>query len=1072
MSISQIILIAHLLWLGTIFSFAAAPNVRLAEASANPNLAFSATVSAESQYNDQYTPAGAVDGIIPAALSQNDVGRAWCVRGEKAQGRSEFVFVWEKPVTVSTIVYYGRTGAGQIQECFKDYEVLLNESEKPVARGSFEMRHGPQLIEFPSAEVQKIRIRFLNGWQGGLNHGASEIAVFTRRPNENDLKIAVTPEKASQAPENMLDDFREAGLPDEIIFTLRKPSFDGHWYANLGYYADNACRNPFPKGSGGGLYAFNTVTKKVRTILEDHNGNFRDPQVHYDGKRILFSWLPAGKNHYSLFVINSDGSGLRQLTGIGEDKPLALPEDVTPSPSDEFRMSAAPLGNSRDFAPPGWDDYEPTWLPDDSIIFCSTRAKCYVGCWLTHVGTLYKCDANGKNIRKLSCNVEQDNTPWVLSNGQIIYMRWEYVDRSQVHYHHLWTMAPDGTRQMVFYGNQRPGGVMLGPKPVPGSDKIVCTFSPGHGRREHYGYVTLIDPRKGPDDISSAKNISRDLKHSDPWAFDEEHFMTASQNDLLLLDGKGRTLTLWKMPEDLAKQGFWINEPRPLAPHDREPILADQTDRSSPDGMLALLNVYHGRQMSSVKPGSIKELLVYETLPKPIHYTGGTEMMSIFGTFMLERLIGSVPVNADGSAYFRVPANRPIFFLAMDDKGHCVKRMHSFTSVMPGENTTCIGCHEERTESPRSDERNRLLNLMKTAPAEIRPISDVPDVFCFTRDIQPILDKYCLECHNPDREEGGFNISGHWSPIYTIGYAQMSWRNLFGDNRNRAESNFPPYQIGTGSSRLVQLIEQKHAGINMPEKDQKIIRHWIDAGANFAGTYAAEASGAVGYYMSNLPVRNEAQWPETKAMQETVIRRCDICHTPLDPKKEFGTYSIYMDNYNPRNPKEAKDMFLPHDLSQCNGRFSRLEIFDLSYPELSKAVRAPLAQEAGGLGICQKKSGKPVFTDKNDPDYKTILAAIQRGRKYILEEDNRFSMLTPDINNGKDCPQKFVPRWSYLREMIRYGVLPVDTDPNASMILTNSTDDIGNVLLLTQPKLAIRRQLKRNESTTEAGIHS
>ena len=179
-------------------------------------------------------------------------------------------------------------------------------------------------------------------------------------------------------------------------------------------------------------------------------------------------------------------------------------------------------------------------------------------------------------------------------------------------------------------------------------------------------------------------------------------------------------------------------------------------------------------------------------------------------------------------------------------------------------------------------------------------------------------------------------------------------------------------------------------------------------------------------------MRNEKDWPETKAMQEAITRRCDVCHTPCDPSKEFGTYTIYQDNYNPRNPRDAEDSFIPHDLSQANGRFSRFEIFDLSYPEQSKVLRAPLSREAGGLGVCESKSGKSVFTSKDDADYKTILAALERGRRYIIEEDNRPEMLTPSPNNGENCPQRYVPRWPYLREMIRYGLLPVDTDPTAS----------------------------------------
>ncbi len=999
----------------------------------NPNLAFEAEVVADSVYGAGYEEYGAIDGVIPPALKGGDIGKVWCARGEACKGRASFTLTWEEPREVSTVVYYGRTGSAMLGECFRDYEIYLDDDETPICKGVFKAVHGSQFVEFAPRQVSSLRIQFLSGYPDGLNWGASEIAVFAKRPTEAELNERVTPELAAVASGLTVEAFQEAGLSDEVVFALRKPATDPHWYANFGYYADNSCRYPFPLGSGGGIYAYNVVTKTVRTIIEDPKGCFRDPQVHYDGKRIVFSYLPAGKYHYSLYVINSDGTGLKRLTGVGEDEPLKLPEGVVPSTSNEFRTSAAPLGNARDFAPPGWDDYEPTWLPDDSIIFCSTRAKRYVGCWLTHVGTLHKLYPDG-TIRELSCNVEQDNTPWVLENGQIVYMRWEYVDRSQVDYHHLWTMGQDGTRQMVLYGNLHPSTSMLGPKPIPDAEggKIVCTFSPWHGYPEHYGYVTVVDPRQGPDAQEAAKRISRSRNFSDPWAFSEERFMAASYDRLVLMDERGRELTLYQLPKEQKDAGFWIGEPRPLAPRDREPILSDSTDPSDDKGTIALANVYHGRKMGSVKPGSIKKLLIYETLPKPIHYSGGTDQMSIFGTFTLERLLGTVPVAQDGSAYFRVPANRPIFFVALDENERAVKRMHSFTSVLPGEKLSCVGCHEERTETAGADEKNRLLRLMESAPVEIEPIKDVPEVFSFTRDIQPILDKYCLECHNPDREEGGFNISGHWTPLYTIGYAQMTWRRLFGDNRNRAQSNFEPYEIGTGSSRLVKLIEEKHAGVEMSEAEQRVVRLWIDAGANYTGTYAGEASGGVGYYMENTPVRNEKNWPETKAMQEAITRRCDVCHTPLDPSKNFGTYDIYWDNYNPRNPREAKDSFVPHDLAQANGKFSRLEIFDLSYPEQSKILRAPLSKESGGLGVCQEKSGKEVFKNVDDPDYQAILSGIERGRRYILEEDNRPEMLTPSPNNGKDCPKKYVPRWAYLREMIRYGLLPIDADPNAS----------------------------------------
>jgi hypothetical protein len=559
--------------------------------------------------------------------------------------------------------------------------------------------------------------------------------------------------------------------------------------------------------------------------------------------------------------------------------------------------------------------------------------------------------------------------------------------------------------------------------------------------REHYGKIALIDPRLGPDDPRGVEYISKGNVHCDPWAFSENHFLAANKTAIELINHQGETEVLYRLPEELARGGYWIGEPRPVMKRQRQPMIADRTDPSADHGTLALVNVYKGRKMRKVKPGTIKNLLIYEVLPKPINYSGAMSEMSAGGTFSVERLHGSVPVSQEGSAYFKLPPLRSFLFLAMDDKGHCVKRMHSFTSVMPGETTTCIGCHERRTEAPGTNDFDKLFRLMRTPPMVPEPVADVPAIFDFPRDIQPILDRHCLACHNHDREEGGFNISGHWGPLYPIGYIQMSWRQLFGDNRiilpyaQHSKSNFEPYEIGTGSSRLLKLIEEGHADVDMPAREQKIIRHWLDAGANHAGTYAVNSHGTIGYYENGFNVRNDKDWPETRALVEVMNRRCDRCHAPTEKEKHIGTYKLPAHFYIRYYPPDEfqKNRYLAHTMSEDGGRFNRHLIYNLSYPDLSKAARAPLARTAGGLGVCQAGSGESVFADRTDPDYQAIVAAVARGREHILEENNRFCMINPSLNNGANCPVQFIPRRDYVREMIRYGVLPVKHDFGASV---------------------------------------
>ena len=211
------------------------------------------------------------------------------------------------------------------------------------------------------------------------------------------------------------------------------------------------------------------------------------------------------------------------------------------------------------------------------------------------IGPYFRDALAQDGIEFIEANVEHDNTPWVLSGGQVAYMRWEYVDRFHMGYHHLWSMNPDGTRQMVLYGNQINHGTILAPKPVSNSRKLVVTWSPGHGRREHYGKIALIDPRLGPDDPQGVQYISKGDIHCDPWAFSENHFLVANKATMELLNGRGETEVLYRLPEDLAKQGYWIGEPRPVMTRPREPVIADQVDPAADHGTLALANIYKGR---------------------------------------------------------------------------------------------------------------------------------------------------------------------------------------------------------------------------------------------------------------------------------------------------------------------------------------------------------------------------------------------------------------------------------------------------------------------------------------------
>ncbi|MHC4586076.1 MAG: HzsA-related protein [Planctomycetota bacterium] len=764
---------------------------------------------------------------------------------------------------------------------------------------------------------------------------------------------------------------------DEIIFACRQLNYDGHWYANFGYYADNAERKAYR--AMGRLCKLNIRTGQLTVLLDDPEGTVRDPQVHYDNKKIVFSYRKAGSENFNLYEINTDGRNLKQLT-FGQ-----------------------------------YNDIEPTYLPDGTIVFCSNRCNRWVNCWLTQVAVLYRCDADGNNIRPISSNSEHENTPWPLPDGRVLYQRWEYVDRSQVHYHHLWTTNPDGTGQMVFYGNMHPGIVMIDAKPIPNTENVLAVFSPGHGRKEHDGQITIVTPKAGPDEIASAKFISKTKDYRDPYPLSENCFLVAKGTRLLLMNDKGQTQEIYRLPKELVKAGVQCHEPRPLLTRARERIIPSRRDPKQATGRLVLTDVYNGRTMKDVERGDIKKLLVLETLPMPIHYTGGMEPLSYGGTFTLERILGTVPVNEDGSAYMELPALRSLFFVALDENNNSVKRMQSFLTVMPGETTSCVGCHEQRTRTPIIKGGNTLQALSRP-PDQITPIAGIPDVFDFPRDIQPILDKHCVSCHGYDPKgndgprAGGVILSGDRGPFYSHSYYTLTLLRQFVDGRNQPKSNLVPRSIGSSASPLIKKFNGSHYNVKATEHELNMIRYWIESGAPYPGTYAALGCGMIGGYAENKQDQSDHRWPSTIAAADAIRRRCVQCHD-----KSLPLPLALSDNRN-IPPWDARPGYVLRHL-----------VYNLTRPEKSLILLAPLSKQAGGYGLCKpvnnnttQNESSIVFADTNDLDYKRILALCVAGSKQ-LDTIKRFDM--PD----------FRPRPAYVREMKRYGILPKDITADAAI---------------------------------------
>ncbi len=746
---------------------------------------------------------------------------------------------------------------------------------------------------------------------------------------------------------------------EQIVFVTRLIYDDPHWYANIGYYCDDENKKAYAgngKPDESKLYRLNIKSGEIKVLMDGDGGGLRDPEVHYNGRTILLSYRQAGTDYYNLYEINIDGTGLRRIT----EGP--------------------------------YDDFEATYLPDDDIVFISTRSKRWVGCWMTQVGTLFRWDRRTHKISPLSFNLEHDNTPAILPDGRILYTRWEYVDRSQVGYHQLWVMNPDGTDVLAFYGNQEHYPLFIDAKPIPGGDEILLIDSPGHGRSDHRGYICAISAKYGPDDKRGYHRITHKPAFNDPWPIDNNYFIVASQKRIMLGNRDGELIPV------LAYRGKAnIHEPVAMTKRSRERIIADRTDDNRATGEIILADVYKGRNMEGVRPGQIKKLLVLEALPKPVNFSGGMDLTSWLGTFLLERALGTVPVEEDGSAYFEVPAGRPILFVALDSNDLSVKRMQSFTNVQPGEVLGCVGCHEHRTLTPALKQSNTLA-AVRRPPSKIEPFHSLPDVIDFRRHVQPILNEHCVRCHRYSDPKGHVVLSDDLGVTWSISYYTLLAIGQVADGRN-GYGNQKPRTIGSSASELMHKIDSSHYEVTLTKSQWRTIWLWLESGAPYAGTY-----GALRNFHDQV-----REGSVMSVFNSSVLKKnCRQCH---GHGKEVTPLPLTISEQQRREFRKKLNI-APYEriVRKDDYRFSPHILLNMSRPEQSPLLLGPLARDDGGWGSCGYQ-----FEGTSDQNYRYLLDAICRNKRRV-DQKPRYGM--PD----------FRPNRQYIREMKKFGVLSPEYD--------------------------------------------
>ncbi len=952
------------------------------------NLAGQAAISATSEYSGDYAVGNVADGYVPPELSRQDAGEAWCIHGAGAPGSADLIFRWETPVTVAEIIYYGRT-AWFLEECWKDYEIFAEDAAAPLFRGRFKNIHGPQSAVLPTPVVtKKLRIHFRNAY-GGPNPGAAEVQVFgevlTRDAREQlrtrmsspllhmpwvdrvdpsrlrecigrlealhgpryaqageHLKRLGELENRDKGQEHELAALqREVLLFDggELLAIKRREILPSHVYT---YHYEGF-------GAGGGLYAVPVNTNAPpRELVASPEGQMLDCDLSYDGNRVLFSWRQTEDQGYHLWTVTIDGTGLKQLT----DGP--------------------------------WHDYNACWLPDGGIGFLSTRTAQFAYCWHAPVGILHRMNADGTDVTALSANYLNDFTPCVLNDGRILFTRWEYVDRPAIPIQSLWTIKPDGTNLAGYFGNRvLSPGTFMEVRPIPGTTKVVCTMTGHNGPAR--GALGVIDRERGVNAQEAIENITPDVpvpkveegngntdgakQYSSPVPLDAERLLASIRGPVLVRDFAGGCQSLaLPAPED-GLQWFCA---QPVAPRTRPPAVSRYQPREQ-DGKFATLflqDVYRGLE-PGVDRGEIKRLRVVREMPKTVRIDPAMRafgfqfpVVSCGATYAPKDVLGEVPVEPDGSACFHVPAGVPLYFMALDAEGRALQRMRSFTHLMPGESQGCIGCHEPRLDTTMPH-RGQALNR---APRNLDPPEWGTGGFAYWRVVQPVLDRYCVECHHPHNAGGGIDLTGDRTDFFNVSYETLARENQGPDGSpyvswiptyNGQEQNIlkiAPRTWGAPASRLAELVSGGHPDASgkprfeMDPESRRRVYAWIDLNVPYYDTSETAYPDKEGCRRIYAPEVD-------KVLSEVAQRRCQSCHV--------------------------------------NGEMHRKEWMRITAPEYNTFLLAPLSKSAGGTEKC----GKPVFDDTSDPDYQAILATLRP-----LEEQ-LHALPRMDMPGGKPAPE-------------------------------------------------------------------
>lgn len=616
---------------------------------------------------------------------------------------------------------------------------------------------------------------------------------------------------------------------------------------------------------------------QIRTIYKpDNTSSIADLKLHWDGDRAMFTQTMSD-NRWNVFEVKLNNGDCKKLID-------------NPEPDLEF--------------------YDGTYLPDGRIIANSNIGYQGVPCvnGSDPVGNMVLYTPQSKNLRRLTFDQDANWNPVIMNNGRVMYTRWEYTDLTHYYTRIVMNMNPDGTEQKALYGS----GLMFpnstfDVQPLPGYASAFVGIISGHHGVARSGRLILFDPAKAR---KGAAGMLQEIPHRNrpiveevkdrlvdgvwpqfikPSPLNDTYFLVAAKldkNDLwgiYLVDKFDNVTCLHKM------EGEGYISPIAVRKTVTPPAIPDRVKLDDKQATVFIQDIYEGEGLKGIPRGTVKSLRLHAYEYAYVQTQSDHNWHGIQSGWDIKRMLGTVPVEEDGSVIFKIPANTPVSIQPLDKDGVAVQWMRSWLTGQPGEIVSCVGCHEDQNQIviPK-----RVIASQK-APHALTPPEGGTRSFTFDLEVQPILDRACIACHNGEGK--AFDLRGGKKDGRGYGTSYLNLHPYV--HRQGGEGDMVvlyPYEYHPNTSELVRLLKKGHYNVQLTDAEWRKIYNWIDYNAPDKGYFNANV-------LKSFPYQGYDQIERRKQLTDKYAGGAGV-----DWKKEIADYAAQLKNKGEIKPVMPK----------------------------------------------------------------------------------------------------------------------------------------------------------------------